>query len=141
MLTTIVLLTLFTRVTAQQAGDIKGIWVNSKKDIRVEIYQVGDKYFGKINWSADMYAPDGKTPNKDVKNPDPKLNQREITSINILSGFSFTGGEWTGGEIYDPRSGKTYKGSLKLRDGSLEIRGYIGSPIFGKTTSWTKASS
>lgn len=137
---TTVLVTLFLRMDAQQSGDIKGIWVNEKKDVRVEIYQSGDKYFGKISWSADMYAADGKTPNKDLKNPDDKLKQRNLAGINILTGFSFAGSEWTGGEIYDPRSGKTYKGNMKIKGNSLEIRGYVGSPVFGKTTSWTRVS-
>ena len=42
--------------------------------------------------------------------------------------------EWEGGWIYNPRDGKTYRSTMKLgEDDTLEVRGYILSPIFGRT--------
>ncbi|HEX7902764.1 MAG TPA: DUF2147 domain-containing protein [Chitinophagaceae bacterium] len=129
-----------TSLFAQHADGIKGVWVNDAKDAKVEIYKSGDKYFGKITWVKEMYEADGRTPKKDSKNSDEKLRSRNIVNMVILSGFTFDDGEWTGGELYDPKSGKTYKSKMKLKGDALEIRGYVGSPMFGKTTIWTKAS-
>jgi uncharacterized protein (DUF2147 family) len=134
---------LFSSITflfAQSADGVKGTWVNETKDAKVEIYKAGDKWAGKITWLKDMYEADGKTPRKDVKNNDANLRSRTIINLNILTGFSYDDGEWTGGELYDPKSGKTYKSKMKISSGKLEIRGYVGSPMFGKTTVWTKAS-
>lgn len=42
-----------------------------------------------------------------------------------------------GGRILDPKTGKDYKCKIEL-DGpdKLDVRGFIGSPIFGRTQSW-----
>lgn len=124
---------------AQQPDAIKGIWMNDEKDAKIEIYKSGASYFGKIIWTKDMYQADGKTPKKDTRNPDAALQNRTIQHLVILSGFTYDDGEWNGGEIYDPKSGKTYKSKMKLKGANLEIRGYLGSSFFGKTTVWTRA--
>lgn len=47
---------------------------------------------------------------------------------------------WDGGEILDPNKGKTYRALLKPIDGGkkLEVRGYIGSPMFGRSQTWLR---
>jgi hypothetical protein len=49
-------------------------------------------------------------------------------------------GLWDGGEILDPKNGKVYKVRLKPIDGGkkLEVRGYIGAPLFGRTQTWIR---
>jgi uncharacterized protein (DUF2147 family) len=42
------------------------------------------------------------------------------------------------GTILDPRSGSEYGAEVKLAQPAvLELRGYLGLPIFGETQSWT----
>jgi uncharacterized protein (DUF2147 family) len=50
-------------------------------------------------------------------------------------------GLWDGGLILDPAKGSTYKVRLKVTEGGkkLEVRGYIGSPMFGRTQTWIRA--
>jgi len=47
---------------------------------------------------------------------------------------------WDGGEILDPNNGKTYKVRLTPADGGkkLDVRGYIGAPLFGRTQTWIR---
>jgi uncharacterized protein (DUF2147 family) len=135
-----ILLVSFTVSFAQQSDAVKGTWLNDAKDAKVEIYKTGDKYAGKIVWTKNMYEADGKTLKKDSKNSNETLRNRSILNLVILTGFTYDDGEWINGEIYDPKNGKTYKSKMKLSGSSLEIRGYVGSPVFGKTTSWTKVS-
>jgi uncharacterized protein (DUF2147 family) len=49
-------------------------------------------------------------------------------------------GLWDGGEILDPNNGKTYKVRLRPVNGgkSLEVRGYIGAPLLGRTQTWQR---
>jgi uncharacterized protein (DUF2147 family) len=49
-------------------------------------------------------------------------------------------GLWDGGEVMDPNKGETYKARLKPIDGGrkLEMRGYIGAPMFGRTQTWIR---
>ena len=43
------------------------------------------------------------------------------------------------GTIYDPRDGKTCKCKMTLKkDGTLEVRGYVGLSLFGKTAVRTR---
>lgn len=47
---------------------------------------------------------------------------------------------WDGGEILDPNNGKTYKVRMKPIDGGkrIEVRGYIGAPLLGRTQTWIR---
>jgi uncharacterized protein (DUF2147 family) len=57
-----------------------------------------------------------------------------------LSGFAYEGkNHWKEGRIYDPETGKTYscKMTLKKPD-ELEVRGFIGLSIIGRTVVWTR---
>ena len=136
----IALFACFTSIFAQGPDGVKGVWMNEAKDVKVEIYKSGDKYYGKVVWGKDMYEADGKTLKKDSKNSDASLRNRTVLNMVILSGYTYDDGDWTGGKIYDPKSGKTYDSKMKIKGGNLEIKGYVGSPMFGKTTVWTRAS-
>lgn len=48
---------------------------------------------------------------------------------------------WDGGTILDPANGKTYKVRLTPIEGGkkLQVRGYIGAPMFGRTQVWIRA--
>ena len=133
-------ITSFAAVFGQNPDIVKGVWVSDGKDAKVEIYKAGDKYFGRIVWTKNMYEADGKTLKKDTKNSNKKLQDRTILNLVVLSGLTYSNGEWSGGEIYDPKSGKTYKSRVKVKGNSLEVRGFIGAPMFGRTTRWTRVS-
>jgi hypothetical protein len=75
----------------------------------------------------------------DRENPDPARRSQPILGLRFLAGFRFAEGVWSGGTVYDPDNGKTYRGTLELAaDGSLEVRGYIGIPLIGRTTTWVR---
>lgn len=133
----ILLLAVVNTFSQNMTGDrIFGIWLNEDKDAKVEIYKSGNQYFGKLIWGKEMYEADGKTSRKDVENKDPKLRSRSLKDLIMLSGFAYHDDVWDGGEIYDPRNGSTYSCTLKLKGSKLDIRGYIGISLFGKTTVW-----
>ncbi|UPK68751.1 DUF2147 domain-containing protein [Chitinophaga filiformis] len=126
-------------IFAQSAGDkILGTWLNEEKDGKIEIYKSGSKYFGKLVWGKNMYEPDGSS-RTDIKNPDPKLRSRKLQDLVLLTNFTYDDGEWEGGKIYDPKSGKTYSCVMKFKGNILQIKGYIGITLLGRTTTWTKA--
>ncbi len=115
---------------------ILGIWFNEEKDAKIKIYKENGEYFGKVVWRK---AEEG-TSDYDVNNPDPELQKRKKVGLVILTDFKFDDGQWEDGEIYDPKSGKTYSCVIKLqKDGSLHVRGYVGISLLGRTTQWTKA--
>lgn len=126
-------------IFAQAAGDkILGTWLNEEKDGKIEIYKNGNKYFGKLIWGKNMYEPDGSS-RTDRENPDPKLKKRKLQDLVLLTNFTYNGGKWEGGKIYDPKSGKTYSCVMRFKGSVLQIKGYIGITLIGRTTVWTKA--
>ena len=112
---------------------VLGEWLAESKDGKVLIYKQSEKYFGKISWGRDGDK-------KDVNNPDAKLKTQPIIGSVILKGFDFTGKVWENGTIYDPNNGKTYSCTIKMKKpNELEIRGFIGISLLGRTTVWTRA--
>lgn len=63
-----------------------------------------------------------------------------IIGMTILSGLKKNGNEYSGGEILDPANGKLYKSKLSVVDNGkkLQVRGYIGTPLFGRTQVWMR---
>jgi len=134
----VILLACIKPALAQTADAILGNWLNEEKDAKIQIYKSGFAYFGKIVWLKTPNEADG-TPKVDKKNSSSALRTRPIMNLVILTKFNFDDGEWEDGEIYDPKSGKTYSSNMKLKGDKLEIRGYIGISLLGRTTVWTRA--
>ena len=63
-----------------------------------------------------------------------------IVGMTIVSGLKKDGDEYTGGEILDPKNGKVYKSKLAVQEGGkkLEVRGYVGVPMFGRSQVWLR---
>ena len=76
----------------------------------------------------------------DDNNPDEALRSRAIVGMNIYSDYVFQNSRWQG-KIYDPESGNTYESYMKLKSGVLEIRGYVGMPMFGRTAKFKAVKS
>jgi uncharacterized protein (DUF2147 family) len=127
---------LVTRVYAQDP--IEHTWQNASKAGKVQIYKAKDgKFYGKIVWLKEPNK-DGK-PRLDSHNPDEKLRTRPVQGLVILKGFKKDGNEYVDGTIYDPKGGKTYSCKMTLDGSKLEIRGYVGISLIGRSETWTKA--
>ena len=134
------LLVLFSAVVAQAQAE--GKWFNQEKSAHIEVYKgANGKLVGKIVWLKEPNDAAGK-PKTDPENPNEKLRSRSRLGMVILSGLAATStaGYWDGGTIYDPKSGKTYSLNMTaMPDGTLNLRGYLGISLIGKTQVWTKA--
>jgi uncharacterized protein (DUF2147 family) len=57
----------------------------------------------------------------------------------ILRNFSPDGVNWAGGTVVDPENGKVYKGKVwAVGQDKLNMRGFIGFSLLGRTESWTR---
>ena len=65
---------------------------------------------------------------------------KPVQGMTILTGLKKDGDEWTGGEILDPNNGKLYRAKAKLADGGrkLDVRGFIGIALVGRTQTWLR---
>ena len=124
--------------STNKADDIIGIWLSEEKNGKIEIYKSGYKYYGKLIWGKTMFEADGRTSKKDVKNSDINLRTRKLKDLIILTNFVFEDNVWSGGKIYDPQAGKLYSCTMKLKANTLNIRGYVGISLFGRSSQWTR---
>ena len=124
--------------STNKADDIIGIWLSEEKNGKVEIYKSGYKYYGKLIWGKTMFEADGRTSKKDVKNSDINLRTRKLKDLIMLTNFVFEDNVWSGGKIYDPQAGKLYSCTMKLKANTLNIRGYVGISLFGRSSQWTR---
>ncbi len=133
-------------VSGSEQDAVLGSWVTEDGKGVIELYECSGRVFGKIvSLSEPCFPPDdergmGGKPRIDRNNPDPNLQNRPVKGLVILRDFVCAGTRiWQGGEIYDPENGKTYRGRMKLLDPDrLQLRGYIGIPLLGRSTVWER---
>lgn len=119
-----------------EAQTFEGIWktiddnTGETKSL-VEIKQVKGNYVGQII----------KLLNRDdaplcVECVGAKKNQ-PIIGLEIIWDMKLDNGVLRSGQILDPENGKNYSCRIKLEgSNTLKVRGFIGSPILGRTQVW-----
>lgn len=112
-----------------------GYWRTEESKAKVQIYECGEKKIcGKIITLKEPNDPDTKKPKVD---PDGK----PMLGMEILKNFSNTdAAHWDGGEIYDPKEGKTYSAEFTLEESGkvMKLRGYVLITLLGKTQTWQR---
>lgn len=73
-----------------------------------------------------------------VKCTDDRKN-KPILGMEIIRGLKKSGEEFTDGTITDPKSGKTYNCTITKSGDILNVRGYVGFSLLGRTQTWHKA--
>ena len=127
---------LFACAAGGQGDGINGQWTEPTGSV-IRVDRCGSHI---CMW---VVAISTKAPAKlDIYNPDPEKRTRSLCGLQIGSGFVPRSPlEARNGNLYDPKSGKTYHGQIKLDGSKLELRGYIGFPLFGETQTWTRPAA
>ena len=77
----------------------------------------------------------------DTNNPDLAQHTRKLCGLQIGYGFHLTDPTHAeDGHLYDPKSGKTYKGAMSSEGDKLDLRGYVGIKAFGRSEHWTRTT-
>ncbi|HEX3797314.1 MAG TPA: DUF2147 domain-containing protein [Verrucomicrobiae bacterium] len=132
---------------ASPGDEIIGVWHTTGDRGDVKIFKRDGRYFGEVlniaepNWPANDKHGMGGKPKNDRYNPNPKLRDRPVIGIELMTEFVYARKNlWDEGKIYDPETGKTYKCKMILKSpNKLEVHGYIGISLFGRTVTWTRA--
>ena len=132
-----IVLVLLAAAPAVAADAVQGEWLVQDGKSKVTITPckaAPDKVCGAVSWlkTAEDQAK------KDSRNPDPALQGRPIMGLPILWDFRQAGpGRWTGGKIYDPHDGKTYKSKLTVTaPGTLKVEGCV--LMICQAQTWTR---
>lgn len=120
-----------------------GLWKTIDDDGKTEkslvrIQDANGTVTGKVEKIFDPAKADAKC----EKCEGPLANQ-PVVGMQIINGVHRDPEEtaqWDGGTILDPNNGKTYRVRLRPVDGGkkLEVRGYIGTPLLGRTQTWVR---
>jgi uncharacterized protein (DUF2147 family) len=88
-----------------------------------------------------LLAPDAKPDGVCDKCTDDRQG-KPMVGLDVLRGVkkADTDNLWDGGTILDAAEGKVYKVRLQPADGGkkLEVRGYVGMPMLGRTQTWIR---
>ena len=103
-----------------------------EKTAVIEIYQTDNLYFGKIVKSFSLEK------NALCENCKGINKNKPIIGLVIIENIKKDGNEFNGGTVLDPENGQTYKCNLKLINNKLEVRGYIGFSLLGRTQYWVR---
>jgi uncharacterized protein (DUF2147 family) len=119
---------------------IVGVWKTGEGTAMVRIYKNGDKYQGKVVWLKEPIDPETGKPKLDKNQTDEAAKKRPVLGLINIWGFVPKENKvWDEGNIYDPKNGNTYSCTIKLiNPNSLEVRGYIGVSLIGRTDTWTR---
>jgi uncharacterized protein (DUF2147 family) len=122
---------------------IVGVWKTGEGTAMVRIYKNGDKYQGKVVWLKEPTDPETGKPKVDKKHPDESVRSRPILGLVNVWGFVYKGDNvWNKGKIYDPKNGNTYSCNIKLESANkMEVRGFVGVSLIGRTDIWTRQAS
>ena len=114
------LLLLSFAAPAQAATPIVGRWITKDTKALVEIAPCGTRICGHI---VKVLSGAKNAPSNDARNPDPKLRQRALAGLMVISDMVERGGVWQG-KLYSPEDGLLVKGTLSRNDdGTLAVHG------------------
>ena len=104
----------------------------------VQITENGGKLEGKV--LEVLQSDQGPHPVCNACDGDRK--DKPVEGMVIMWDVQKDGDVWDGGRILDPHSGKTYKVKLSLTDGGqkLDVHGYIGFALLGRSQVWERKS-
>lgn len=109
---------------------------NQPKSV-VEVYEAPD---GSLSGKVLEVLQSDKGPNPVCTNCDGDRKDQPIEGMVMLWGVARTGNEWKGGKILDPATGKIYSVKMSLDNAgeTLEVRGFMGFSLLGKTQTWKR---
>jgi uncharacterized protein (DUF2147 family) len=122
-----------------------GVWKTiddetKKEKSLIRISESGGVLTGTLEKLLDPATPADAVCEKcsDERKGQPVLGLTLLRNVKPSAGDK---GVWEGGDILDPNNGKVYKVRLKPIDGGarLDVRGYIGTPLLGRTQTWIRA--
>jgi len=121
------------------AASAVGLWWADQGAAQVEIRERDGALEGMIVWLRAPFGLDG-CPLRDRQNPDEALRSRPVLGLKIIEDLRpdpEQAATWTGGSVYEPNSGRTFRLSARLEQPDrLVLRGFVGFELIGQSQTW-----
>jgi uncharacterized protein (DUF2147 family) len=103
----------------------------------VEIREVDGELRGTV---LHVFAPPAPSANPLCEKCTDERRKKPVVGMEIMWGLTRDGAEYSGGRVLDPEEGKTYRCKLRVIDAGkkLELRGYVGISLLGRTQTWLR---
>lgn len=117
-----------------------GVWktvddATGKEKAIIRITEAGGVFTGKIEKLLDPTKQDSKCDEcTDSRKGQP------VVGLTIIRNIKKGESHWEGGDILDAANGKVYRARLTLSGDNkkLDVKGYVGTPLFGRTQTWSR---
>jgi uncharacterized protein (DUF2147 family) len=138
---TVILLNIVSSLVAAELSPV-GLWKtiddnSGQPKGLVRIREINGQFDGRIE---KIFPKPGNDPAPKCDKCDGARRNQPVLGMTILWGLTKQGEDYQGGEILDPENGKIYRAKMKLADGGkkLEVRGFIGVSLFGRSQIWLR---
>jgi uncharacterized protein (DUF2147 family) len=116
-----------------------GLWQpldsSGKPQGLIRIFEVNGLYYGRIEPSSPSDDRNARCTRCTGARHD-----KPIIGLLLMRHLRPQNGEYVGGDILDPNTGKVYGCTVKLTDGGHELimRGFLGISLFGRSETWRR---
>ena len=140
-----VALTMLVALPLAHGGSLNGVWetVNERTGDVESLVRIFDAH-GHIEGKVErIFSPPSPTPNPLCGACVGENKNKPIVGMTILQAHPSTMADAAEGVIFDPDEGKNYRCTLRVFDSGhkLEVRGFIGIALFGRTQIWLRHES
>ena len=115
-----------TAAAAAGPEDAKGLWQTADRAGVIEFKACEKKpaaLCGRVVWDKDA----GGT--------------ADTCGIQIAELQRYQGDAWRDGWVFDPRDNKKYKGVLRVKNGEIHLRAFVGAEVLGQTEQFTRIAA
>jgi len=110
---------------AEGLDEAKGLWLTAEGDAVLRFEPCTDKpgaLCGRIAWDKDAGKPN------------------DTCGVQIAQLERYSDGAWRDGWIFDPRDRKKYRGVVRVKNGELHVRAFVGAEILGQTEQFKRVA-
>lgn len=130
-----------TRLSAQEASAV-GLWEqvdenSGKAESWFKVTERNGVYTGNI---VKIFFKPGEDENWICHQCEGDEKGKPVLGLALIKGMQRNGLNYENGTIMDPRDGKVYRALMKLIENGqkLEVRGYLGISLFGRSQVWNR---
>jgi uncharacterized protein (DUF2147 family) len=118
-----------------------GVWktIDDKTGQPKSIVEITEQN-GELSGVVKEVLQSEQGPNPVCKECEGDRKDKPVVGMTIIWGMKKDGDEWSGGKILDPKNGKIYGCKMHLTEGGkkLEVRGFVGFSLLGRSQTWDR---